>query len=73
MGLPAGKYTITACSDDGVQVYVDSLLVIDAWQVQSGQCHTEKLDFLSSITRTMIVKYFEADGAAQIEVTIQPL
>jgi hypothetical protein len=73
MGLPAGRYLLRACSDDGLRVYVDSLLVIDAWQVQSGKCQSKTLDLQSSNTRTLIVTYFEADGAAQIEVSIQPL
>jgi LysM repeat protein len=72
MGLPAGNYLVTACADDGVRVYIDTLLLIDAWQVQSGKCRSEAINLQSSTIRTLVVTYFEADGAAQIEVTIQP-
>ena len=72
MGLPAGNYMVTACADDGVRVYVDSLLLIDAWQVQSGKCQSRTINLQSSSIRSLVVTYFEADGAAQVAVTIQP-
>lgn len=71
MGLAAGRYSITVRADDGVRVYVDSTLVIDAWQAQSDVIPPVELELLSSTVRTIVIEYFEADGAAEIEVMIQ--
>lgn len=71
MGLAAGRYVIDVRADDGVRVYVDSNLVVDAWQVQSGTVPSGDLELRSSTVRTVVIEYFEADGAAEIEVVIR--
>ena len=71
LGLPGGTYRVTARSDDGVRVYIDSVLVIDNWQVQSAKDVSQDVILGSSTVRTVVVEYFDASGAAEIQVTIQ--
>ena len=71
LGLPGGTYRVTARSDDGVRVYIDSVLVIDNWQVQSAKDVSQDVILGSSAVRTVVVEYFDASGAAEIQVTIQ--
>jgi hypothetical protein len=67
--LPAGDYTIQTISDDGVRVWVDGNLLIDAWDP-----HESRIDraHLTGGTRRIKVHYYEATGWAEMKLTIQP-
>ena len=63
----AGDHTFTTTSDDGVRLWLDDVLVIDAWQDQGPTRYTA--------TRTMTagphvvrVEYYEHDGGALLSV-----
>ena len=61
--LPAGTYRFSATADDGIRVWVDNTLIIDAWY--DSQVRTITADvFLGAGTHTVTVRYYEAGGVA---------
>ncbi|MCA9865418.1 MAG: SH3 domain-containing protein [Anaerolineales bacterium] len=61
--LPGGTYRFTASTDDGMRVWIDNVMIIDAWF--DSQVHTITADvFLSAGTHTIVVHYYEAGGLA---------
>ncbi|MDL1897669.1 hypothetical protein FBQ82_15515 [Anaerolineae bacterium CFX7] len=65
----AGYYTITATADDGIRVYVDGSIVIDAWQDQSATTFASTV-YLDSGNHTVKVEYYEHTLAAVAAVEI---
>ena len=67
--LPKGEYTLQVISDDGVRVWIDDKLVLDAWDV-----HESRVDAvpLAGGTHKLRVHYFEAVGWAEMRLDIQP-
>ncbi len=64
---PAGRYRFTVTSDDGVRVFVNGGIIIDAWQDQAVTTFTADVDLGSSPT-TIRVEYFERFGLAEVSV-----
>ena len=61
--LPAGTYRFSATADDGMRVWVDNVLIIDAWY--DSQVRTITADvFLGAGNHTIVVQYYEAGGVA---------
>ena len=61
--LPAGTYRFSATADDGMRVWVDNVLIIDAWY--DSQVRTITADvFLGAGNHTITVQYYEAGGVA---------
>ena len=61
--LPASTYRFTATADDGMRVWVDNVLIIDAWY--DSQVRTITADvFLGAGNHTIVVQYYEAGGVA---------
>jgi nitrous oxidase accessory protein NosD len=67
--LPPGDYTLRVISDDGVRVWVDGALVVDAWTP-----HESRVDeaAIAGGRRALRVEYYEAAGFAELRVDIQP-
>ncbi|HEY3114676.1 MAG TPA: right-handed parallel beta-helix repeat-containing protein [Gemmatimonadaceae bacterium] len=65
--LAPGEYTLRTISDDGVRVWVDSVLVIDNWSP-----HESALDFgeLRGGDHDIRVQYYQADGWYELRVDI---
>jgi hypothetical protein len=63
--LPAGNYRFNATADDGIRVWVNGELVIDAWHLATGQTYTavRQLDAASTSIR---VEYYEATQIAKV-------
>lgn len=61
----AGYYRFFTTADDGVRVYVDGKVVIDAWRVQPPTHYYGDLH-LDSGDHTIVVEYFESTGGAEI-------
>ncbi len=66
--FPAGTQLFTATADDGVRLYVDGAVLIDAWRDQSAttyQAHHE----LSAGEHTVTLEYYEngADAVARLD------
>ncbi len=61
--LPGGTYRFTASTDDGMRVWIDNVMIIDAWF--DSQVHTITADvFLGAGNHTIVVHYYEAGGLA---------
>jgi hypothetical protein len=59
LGFNAGTYRFFASADDGVRVWVDGNLVINAWIDQSmSKTHTGDI-YLASGQHTIVVEYYE--------------
>ncbi len=58
-----GTYTFTATTDDGVRVWVDNQLVIDAWRAKGAIPESGSI-YLSAGNHTVKMEYFERTEAA---------
>lgn len=67
VNLPAGRYQFRASTDDGVRVFVNDTVVIDAWFDRAVADFTAEKD-LSGPT-TIRVEYYERTGVAVAKVS----
>ncbi len=65
--LDSGTYRVTATADDGVRVWIDDVLVIDAWDIQSVRTFVQDV-VMQAGDHTWRVEYFQAEGEAVIQV-----
>jgi nitrous oxidase accessory protein NosD len=67
--LPDGDYTLQVISDDGARVWVDGVLVLDAWAP-----HESRVDRVGirGGRRTLKVEYYEIGGWAEMRFDILP-
>ncbi len=61
-----GTYSFTATSDDGVRLYVDGQLLVNAWVGQAATSYNQ-LQWLSG-SHQITVEYFQAWGGAVLQV-----
>jgi hypothetical protein len=66
--LAGGTYTFTARSDDGIRVWVDGALVIDAWRNQPATTYTATRT-LTAGDHQVRVEYYENLGQAVAQVS----
>lgn len=64
--LEAGRHNFWAYADDGVRVYVDGRLVIDAWHDSSAERYDGTID-LDAGEHRIVVEYYEGQGQAVIQ------
>jgi parallel beta-helix repeat protein len=64
----SGEYRFTTATDDGVRVYVDGVLVVDAWVTKSNY-EVSGTRNLSAGTHRVRVEYFEHTGLAEANVS----
>ncbi len=67
--LPPGDYTLQVISDDGVRVWADERLIVDAWEPHESRVDRANL---GGGTRKLRVEYYEVGGWAEIRLDIQP-
>lgn len=61
--LPAGTYRFSATADDGMRVWIDNVMIIDAWF--DSQVRTITADvYLGAGNHSIVVQYYEAGGMA---------
>ena len=73
LSFEAGTYRFLASTDDGVRLWVDGGLVIDAWINQKlPNTHTGDLA-LAAGQHTVVVEYYEHGGEASAHVWWKPL
>ncbi|MEJ5309895.1 MAG: PA14 domain-containing protein [Anaerolineae bacterium] len=66
LGFEAGTYRFYTSSDDGVRLYVDGRLVIDAWYDQKQPNRRSSDITLSARQYTVVVEYYEHGDLANI-------
>jgi len=72
LGFDAGTYRFLTSTDDGVRVWVDGALVVDAW-VDQKQLNTNTGEvYLAAGQHTITVEYYEHGGGASAHVWWQP-
>lgn len=64
MQLNAGQYTFTAFADDGVRVWVNNQLIIDAWDIHDVRAFNGAVTLPGGATN-MVIEYFEYTGLAE--------
>jgi nitrous oxidase accessory protein NosD len=67
--LPKGDYTLQVISDDGVRVWVDGELVLDAWAPHGSQVDDVAI---TGGRRQLKLEYYEIGGWSEIRFDIQP-
>ena len=68
VNLNAGTYTFSAFADDGIRVWVNNRLIIDAWEIQDVQAHNGAIT-LPGGAASIVVEYFEYTGLAEARLT----
>ncbi len=63
----AGNYVFRAFADDGVRVYLDGLLVIDAWRDGYKEVSNRYLG-VGEGNRTVMVEYYDRTGPALVKL-----
>lgn len=63
LSFNAGEYTFIARADDGIRVWLDSSLIIDAWRDQGPTEYRAKRN-VSAGNHTIKVEYYENGGGA---------
>jgi hypothetical protein len=66
-----GYHTVTATASDGVRVWVDEVLVINAWRDQAPTTYTAAV-YLSQGDHNWRVEYYKRSGRAYLNVNISP-
>jgi YD repeat-containing protein len=67
INFPRGLYRFTATADDGVRLYVDGQVKIDAWVLQGPTTYTADV-FLTAGNHEIKLEYFENAGGALISL-----
>jgi len=66
LGFTAGTYRFLTSTDDGVRLWVDDALVVDAWVDQKlSKTHTGET-YVAAGEHTVIVEYYEHGGEAAV-------
>ena len=70
--MEVGRYTFFVYADDGVRLWVDGRLVVDAWTPGMGD-HEATVDVVEAGAHNLRLEYFEQTGAARIQLTLRGL
>ncbi|HEY0735303.1 MAG TPA: PKD domain-containing protein [Herpetosiphonaceae bacterium] len=67
----AEDYQVTATVDDGIRVFIDSMIVIDEWRAQGPTTFTQTVQ-LAPGAHTITIEYFDSTGPGAIDVSWGP-
>jgi hypothetical protein len=67
VALSAGRYRFRALADDGLRVYVNGVLIINAWHDADARIYTHEMA-LDAGWNTLIVEYYEHTGDARLSL-----
>ena len=68
--LRAGTSTLTSASDDGMQVWVDGLLIVDNNGIHPATTKTGTVTFSVAGYHNLVVRYYENTGLASAQLNI---
>ena len=63
-------YEFRALRDDGIRVYVDDTLVLDAWAGVTSRQYTGQVELAANTEYRVIVEYREGYGSASLELNV---
>lgn len=66
--LPEGRYRFTTYTDDGVRLWVDGRLLIDAWRDMVPTAFSAEVNLAEGVHRVQM-EYYEAGGGAVARLT----
>ena len=66
--LNAGTYRFNVTTDDGVRIYIDGQIVIDAWHDQAPTAYTANVAVVTG-THAIEVDYYQDQGDASLSVS----
>jgi PA14 domain/Chitobiase/beta-hexosaminidase C-terminal domain len=66
--LTTGTYTITTNSDDGVQVYIDGVKIIDDYGYHAPTFDSGTVQFVAGRKYKIEIKYFQGGGGANLNL-----
>jgi nitrous oxidase accessory protein NosD len=69
--LPAGRWKVRTLSDDGIRVTADAKPIIDNWTWHGPTVNEGMLELDRERTVELAVEYFEIDGYAVLELTLE--
>lgn len=67
-GLTNGTYTLTTNSDDGVQVFIDGVKVIDDYNYHAPTLDTATVQLLAKKKYTIQINYFQGGGGSLLQL-----
>jgi hypothetical protein len=70
--LRAGTYRFRLYTDDGVRLWVDDRLLVEAWQDPQMAWHEADIE-LESGYHFILLEYYEAFGAAAVQLSWEPM
>ncbi|MDX2146409.1 MAG: right-handed parallel beta-helix repeat-containing protein [Planctomycetota bacterium] len=70
--LPAGKWRFSTLSDDGVRLLVGDKVVLENWTHHGPTRDTGTLTLEQEQELDVLLEYFEIDGYATLELTVEP-
>jgi hypothetical protein len=73
LALPAGKWRVATRSDDGVRVRIDDEVVIENWTWHGPTVDAGTVELAAPQTVSIVVEYFELDGYALLEFSLEPM
>jgi hypothetical protein len=68
----AGNVNFRLRSDDGSRMYLNGLLIIDAWNDRDGSWFESRVLSIPAGTYTIMVEYYDASGANLVEAQFEP-
>jgi len=68
VNIPAGNYRFTVTADDGVRLWVNGHLLVDAWVVQAARTYVGDL-YLPGGSVEIKMEYFEQSGLAVAQMS----
>ncbi len=72
LALTPGRYRFDVTADDGVRLFVDGQLLIDAWQVQPATTYSAET-VIAEDSVFIELQYFENTGVASVDLSWTPV
>ncbi len=67
-----GTYTIFGTTDDGMQIFIGGVAVVDAFYYQAPTEHVGTIDLVAGMRYPIKIRYFQGGGETEAHVAWQP-
>jgi len=65
--LTTGTYTLTTCSDDGAEVFINGQLIVNGYNYQAPTFYSGTVNFTAGQTYAIDIKYFQGGGGSVLQ------